>query len=515
MNLIRQRLVSLRNRARDLQSCLRRWSLYDDSVSREAKEDLLARLTPAEETAFESDIELTKTRLRPVSIQLRTVSKWFDFVLETMNEQLERARGLLDQGRHDECQAILNDVEVRMLIPNEDTLGFVFKSFVQHTSHEFHQKLASIDAIIRDLYLPTVKLAHSRGVVSKELLSQTPIAYFTDGPEAIYGWRQHAQHALNFGRRLPLSMLGVPRKMVCQPWNLVALAHEVGLCVYSHLDLAWEIANKLQTESVHTGVSPQTATLWARWHETIFADLFGVLKLGPAYVSGMIELLGTDVAGAAAMPAQAAAPPAYIRWHLMLQALQLMQYGDQARELFNQIHLLCGDPNQLARRIGPVHLQLVNDCRAVAGLVAFSPCQRLGGGRVIDVAQPFLASEWQNALKVKDLLLAGDESCASDESFSWAEPVAKSQTATHVALAGLRSAFDATADYETSRRMWVRFWCLMQCLTGSTEPTREREDREFAPGDAVLRHIAQNAIPAMPMPLPMPRPVVPMATVRA
>lgn len=485
----------MRNRARDLQTCLRRWSLYDDSVSREMREDLLARLTPAEETAFESDVELTKARLRPVSVQLRTVSKWYDFVLESINEQLERARILLDQGRHQECVTVLNDVDARMLTPNEETMAFVFRSFMQHTSHEYHQKLASIDAMVRDLYLPTMKLAHSRGAISKEFLSQTPLAYLTDSPEGPYGWRHHTQQALNFGRRLPMSMLGVPRKFLCQPWNLVAIAHEVGLCMYSHLELGWEIASKLQTEALAAGVPSQTAALWARWHETVFADIFGVLKLGPSYISGMIELLAIDPTTAVTLNTNSPWPPAYIRWHVMLQTLQMLQFGEQARELFNQIHILCGDPNQLAQKFGGVYLQLVNDCRSIAGLVAFSPCQRLGGARVIDVAQPFLAAEWQNATKVKDLLLAGDESCSSDENFAWAEPISHVPVPAHVALSGLRMAYDMTTDFEASRRMWVRFWCLMQFLTGNTEPTREREDREFAPGDATLRQIAQAPAP--------------------
>src|SRR5947207_9857617 len=123
MNSIRQRIVSLQNRARDLQLTLRRWALYDDSVPREMKEDILSRLTPAEETAFESDLELTKTRLKPVSVQLRTVSKWYDFVLETINQQIDRAAALLEQGRNQECAAVLTDVEGRLVAPNEDTLG--------------------------------------------------------------------------------------------------------------------------------------------------------------------------------------------------------------------------------------------------------------------------------------------------------------------------------------------------------------------------------------------------------
>ncbi|RIK64858.1 MAG: hypothetical protein DCC65_13475 [Planctomycetota bacterium] len=517
MNCIRQKLVSLQNRARHLQNSLRRWSLYDDSVSHEIKDELLARFTPAEETTFESDLELTKARLRPVSIQLRTLSKWYDYVQEQINEQLDRARGLLDQGRHHEALFVLNDVEARMVVPNEDTLGFVFRAFRQHTSQEFHQKLATIDAIIRDLYLPTAKLAHQRGLLPRESLSRTPLAYITDVPEGPNTWRQHLQHAVTSGRRIPVALLAIPRRLVAQPWSLVAIGHEVGLFVYSELDIGWEVASKLQTEAVSAGVSPQTAQTWARWHQTLFADVFATLKLGPAYVSGMIELLGGDPLGAVAINPSSPVPPAYLRWNVMLQTLGLMKFGDPARELFNQVHLLCGDPGQLAMRLGAGWHQFVNDCRAVSGIIALSPCQKLGGARLVDVSQPFMAAEFNTAMKVKDLLLAGDESCASDDNFIWAGPLQNIPTATHVALAGLRAAFDATVDYETSRRLWIRFWCLEQYLTGSTDQTREQEDREYAPGDAVLKQIAMHAIPvtavqgmaipgigAMPIPVASP-----------
>lgn len=497
MNVIRQRLVSLRHRARHLQVSLRRWSLYDDAVSRELKEDLLARFTPAEETAFESDLELTRTRLRPVSIQLQTLSRWFDHVLAQINEQLDRARTLLDQGRPVEARTILNDVETRMLVPNEESLGFAFRTFRQHTSPELHQRLATIDAIIRDLYLPTIKLAQQRGLLPKETLSRTPLAYVADVSENGSGWRQHAHTAQNFGRRLPISLISVPRRFLAQPWNLVAIAHETALCLYGDLDLGWEMANKLHAESVSCGVNPQTAPIWSRWHAVLFADILGVLKLGPAYVSGMIELLSRDPVAAVMVNPQSPVPPAYVRWHVMLQTLALMKFADPARDLFHQVHLLCGDPQQLAIRFGPTVLQLVNECRAVAGLVALSPCRKLGGARVIDVAQPLSADEFNAAIKAKDLLLAGDETCSSDEQFSWAEPIQECGATTATALAGARMALEKAADDETSRRIWVRFWCLEQFLTGRGDPTREREDREFAPGDAVLKQIALHAMPTM------------------
>ncbi len=497
MNFIRQKLITLRSRARGLQTTLRRWALHDDSVSQEMKEDLLLRFTPAEEANFDTDLDLVKERLRPVAVQLQTVSRWYDYVLEGINKQFTRATSLIDQGRHQEGLVILNDVERRMLNPNEETLGFFFKSLQQHTSHETHHKLACLDAIIRDLYLPTVKAAHERGLVPKETLSHTPSTYFTDGPDSVYTWQQHASNAVNFGRKLPISMLPVPKNFISHPWNLVSIAHEVGNYVYTDLDLAWEIVNKLQTESLNAGVSAQTASLWAQWHQVLFADVFGTLKLGPAYVSGMIELLGTDVQSAVALNPQSALPPPYIRWHIMLQTLQFLNFKDQAREFYNQIHMFCGDPNQLAQQCGSLWLTLFNECRAITGVIAFSPCQRLGGARVVDIAQPFQVGEFQIAEKVRDLLMTGDESCSSDDSFSWTEPLEKVNVTTPIALVGLRMAVDSAVDFEASRKMWVRFWCLLQHLSSQVESTRETEDREFAPADATLKTLAQQAVPAL------------------
>lgn len=496
MNFVRQKLITLQNRSRGLQTMLRRWAMYNDSVSHELKGDLLARFTPVERDQFDGDLELTRTRLRPVSTHIRTMSTWFDFVLEQVHEQLDRARTLLDQGRHQECLGILNDVETRMLTPNAETLAYAFRTFSQHAGCEFHQKLAAIDAIVRELYLPTVKLVHSRGKTSKEILSRTPVAYLTERQDAYAPWRQHAIQAANVGRRIPISLLGVPREGTLAPWNIVAVAHEVGMYLYQDLDLCWEIPTKFQNEAIHAGISPQTTSVWGRWHEVLFGDVFATLRLGPAYVSGMIELLGAEVGSAGAWRTDTVVPPVYLRWHVMLQTLQLLNFTDHARERFNQVHMLCGDPHQVAERMGPSWLQLLNECRQIAGLMAFSPCQRLGGARVVDVVPAFLATEMQNALKVRDLLLAGDESCAQDEHFGWAESVR--DVSIPVALAGLRFAFDNTNDFETSRRLRVRFWCLMQYLAGNTEQARQREDQEFAPGEAQLRSIAKQAAPAVP-----------------
>lgn len=496
MNTIRQRLISLRSRASDLQTSLRRWAACADALASDVKDRFLRNLTPAEREELNHDLDTTRRRLQPVKVHIEILSTWYNFLLESIEEQLEKARELLDQGRNHECLAILADVEARMIIPNRDTLAFATRSFAQRVSPTTTHRMIALDAMIRSLYLPTVKCVHQRGLLPKECLSRTPLAVLAGNEyESGATWRHHAMASAALGRFIPISLVAVPLQNLGDPWNLVSLAHEVGLQLYGDLDLAWELANKLANDATQAGVSPQTAPLWARWHETLFADVFGVLQLGPAYVSGMIETLAATPGYAAVMPASDAAPPPYIRCHIALQTLQLLSYADEARERFNQIHVLCGDPNQLSQQFGPVWMQLVNEARGIAGLIAFSPLTKLGEARVIDVAPPFLSNECGAATRVRDLLLGGDESCTDDTSYTWA--VGVRDVAPHLALAGLRMAFDAAPQSDSALRLRTRFGCLMQFLTRETTPNREREDREYAPGQETLKSIARRAVPAM------------------
>ncbi|MEE8169918.1 MAG: hypothetical protein V3T70_05165 [Phycisphaerae bacterium] len=494
MNSIRQRLVSLRHRARDVQNSLRRWSIYVEDSSLEGREAVLARWTPAEREEFERDVAQMSQRLKPVAVHIETLGTWYKFVLEAIEARLNQAQALLDQGRNHECINVLADIEQRLITPNWDTLAFATRSFAQRVAPTSAHYLTALDAIIRSLYLPTIKNAHQRGLLVKEALSRTPLAMVA-GFDAEGGvpWRQHVLASAAQGRFIPISLIAVRQQFLSNPWNLVGTAFDVGLQIYSDMDMAWETAHKLTQEAPLNGVSPETTPIWARWHETLFGDVFGVLKLGPAYVSGMIEMLSIDHAGLFGSPGTDAVPPAYIRWHVMLQTLHLLSYADEARERFNHIHVLCGDPNQLAQQFGPIWMQLINEARAVAGLIAFSPLQKLGGARVIDVVPPLLTNELQTAVKIKDLLLGGDQSCTEDAEYQWAESAR--DTAPYLALAGLRLAFDAAPKLDTAASLTTRFWCLMQYLTREASSIREQEDREFAPGQETLKTIAQHAAP--------------------
>lgn len=504
MNLLRQRLNSLRCRAVELQTCLRRWALYNDQVPHDWKAPLLDRMTPAEESAFQADLVLTRTRLRPVSAQIQTVMKWYEFVLEQVLARLDHAAALQEQARGHECVAALAELEARLIEPNEETLGFFCRCLAQHASHEYHQKLGAIDAILRSLYLPTVKMAHQRGLLPREALSRTPLAFVTDDAESIHSWRHHAMVSSRCGRQLPLSLVAIPRRRLAEPWNLVDLAFEVGRCLQDDLNLEREIAARIQSGAASgTGDSslwPVSSRLWASWSNVVFADVFATIKLGPAYLSGTIEKWIASPATVAAFAPTSESPPPLIRWQVMIQALHLLNLADSASQWERTLRQTFGDFERYGASLGAAWGRWTMDCRAVAQLAAFTPLTALGMARLVDVAEPFLASDAQRGQRVREWLLASDASGSSEQDFRWIESGGDSRMTAHIALSGLRAAYDVACDAEAAGRLWIRFWRLMQHLATSCDAVREQEDHEFAPADNTLRQIAQQSMPVSHIP---------------
>lgn len=490
MNLIHQRLTSLRSRTRDLQGSLRRWALYADVFTHESKEAFLTRWTPGERSDYTRDIEQTRPRLRPVQVHIEILGTWCNYVIEAIEEQLTQAQTLLEQGRTAAALAQLGDVETRLINPTRETLAYATRSFSQRMAPTTAHRMTALDAIIRSLYLPTIKNATQRGLLTRESLSRTPIAILAgSAAEDSQQWRRHAVGLASVGRFIPVSMVAVRQELLAEPWNIGTAAFDVGVQIYSDLDLAWELAHKLSREATLTGVSPRTATFWAAAHETLFADIFGILQLGPAYASAQIERLAQCPEGLFA-PTAGTALPVYVRWHVMLQTLALLNFADEARERFTQIHALCGDPNQIAQRLGDDWRLLIAEARAIAGLVALSPMQKLGGARVIDLVTPMQTTERSAVNRVKEVIESADEGCSEDAGYEWAKSLR--DVPAHLALAGLRSAFDATPQQDAATQFAIRFWCLIQFLSQENSTTREREDREYAPKQEMLKNIARR-----------------------
>lgn len=122
---------------------------------------------------------------------------------------------------------------------------------------------------------------------------------------------------------LPIPLIGVPWYQVAHLPDAVLIAHEVGHDV--DRDFALGDTIRAHAEPVLGALDPKMTFAWSNWLKEVWADLYGVLAAGPAFVSAMRDLLVTNpqevIADARAPMGFDSHPPASLRMHAMTYAL--------------------------------------------------------------------------------------------------------------------------------------------------------------------------------------------------
>jgi hypothetical protein len=89
-------------------------------------------------------------------------------------------------------------------------------------------------------------------------------------------------------KRLPIPLIGVPWYHTFHLPGAIVIAHEVGHVVEFDFDLTTDIATALSNAGLDHGET------WKGWASEVFADLYGCLCMGPAFVGAMMDLLTTS-----------------------------------------------------------------------------------------------------------------------------------------------------------------------------------------------------------------------------
>jgi hypothetical protein len=131
---------------------------------------------------------------------------------------------------------------------------------------------------------------------------------------------------------LPVPVIGLPWYQVAHLPDTVLVAHEVGHAVERDFRLAATTEDHLR--AAMAAVPSERRNPWFGWLPEVFADLYGVLAIGPAFVSSLADLLATDPAqvatgAAAAHPAQRH-PPASLRIAVCSRALERTGFSQEA-----------------------------------------------------------------------------------------------------------------------------------------------------------------------------------------
>jgi hypothetical protein len=147
---------------------------------------------------------------------------------------------------------------------------------------------------------------------------------------------------------LPFPVIGLPWYQASAVWDLPLVAHEVGHAAESDLklDVAAAVGAAVPDEGRRKG--------WVRWAGEVFADFYGTVAVGPAFVSALASFLAS-MGRTAELPEY---PPAALRFALNLKFLPAAGADRLQRRWANDF---------IVDAVWQDHVQ---DCAAVANALA-------------------------------------------------------------------------------------------------------------------------------------------------
>lgn len=202
-------------------------------------------------------------------------------------------------------------------------------------------------------------------------------------------------------KQLPISVIGVPWYQAGHLPDALVIAHETGHTVESDFGLKGEAG-----AGMLGAVSEAHRPAWSAWEAEAFADLYGCLTAGPAYVSSLMDFLAVDPeivrSEMQAAPAWKAYPSTELRLGLCRAALELMGFGPESEKLgekwratYSTNHLMSG---------------FDRDLKEVAKAVLQTGYGALKGTALLDVPSlAFSRAEWDEAQTATDFLKDGSE----------------------------------------------------------------------------------------------------------
>jgi hypothetical protein len=129
-------------------------------------------------------------------------------------------------------------------------------------------------------------------------------------------------------KRLPFPLVSLPWYQAFHLPGANIIAHEVGHVVDNDFGIRAQILARLDAANL------KFATVWKGWAAEMFADIYGCLAMGPAFVGAMLDLLATSASGVQKERRLGGTHPTRaLRAQIILRVLALSGYADDALRL--------------------------------------------------------------------------------------------------------------------------------------------------------------------------------------
>jgi hypothetical protein len=272
--------------------------------------------------------------------------------------------------RKEEAQGLVEAVE--------KVWHFYFELFNQRQTSVAKYLVAS-DRVALDCY----QVVYTNLGRARSIPSPPPFSYMEGG----FGPATFRRNVVltKLGRQPnPFPLVKLPYHRLVNPWTLGAIPHEVAHNIQSDLGL-WTVLPRRIFRALRTlGLPLDVAVTWARWHKEMFADLLGVLLIGPAFVSSLMDVVAKSPDATASFNPRGVHPTPYLRVFIDLELLGRMDFPDDTTALKRAWHRLYSDgPRALIPK--PMLDTFPKAVHAVVDVMCFTPYDQLGGKTMAQV----------------------------------------------------------------------------------------------------------------------------------
>lgn len=197
-----------------------------------------------------------------------------------------------------------HDIEVDILAAHR-LWDYFRRKLMLRSVERFERFLFAADEFAWACYQPAQVRASG---VAADQFKEPPLVYFHGSSSPVASSREVAleESELASGDTPPKTLLAIlhtiPIPIVGMPWyqiehlpDAIILGHEVGHNICDDFGLIGRVARLIDA----SGAATARLSAWQSWKDEIFADFYGCLAGGPAFVSALMDFLACDPAVAA------------------------------------------------------------------------------------------------------------------------------------------------------------------------------------------------------------------------
>ena len=266
--------------------------------------------------------------------------------LENLNQQIKSA---LDQLSTSGQEVLTEARNLELAMLESHRVWDFFRSKLSLRSIEWFSKyLTAADELAWECYNAAQKKLDPNYLAPGKV-KEPPLVFFNGGSspftlprdydfeaEAVPDEEIKNKQVMNVLRALPIPVIGVPWFQVQHLPEMLVVAHEVGHDVESDFKLTPDLLQAVNKADI----DEDRLDAWRAWLGEIFADIYGVLSCGPAFVRSLIDFLADDpnqtMRARQTGPDWDLYPTDYLRVLINIEALDSDDFANERTQLLKQ-----------------------------------------------------------------------------------------------------------------------------------------------------------------------------------